>query len=252
MRRYNLLDEIALACVALGVVGGVLGGSSALLGHWIASVTNIVSPNSVWIFPIGFAPLVAGFYLFRLLKYIKKRRQMWEPCAHNVPGGVAFARCSKCEEERQSADAEIKRAAERDYQKSENEIAAQTITTQELDRLRRSIVPSIEELRGLSPQRFEDEIARMFERLGYVVKQTPYSNDFGRDVILSKGGEKFLLECKRYGAARQSGRPELQKFHSAMISDRAKRGFFVTTGSFSKDALEFSSTVSIEPIDWKS
>jgi hypothetical protein len=50
------------------------------------------------------------------------------------------------------------------------------------------IEPSLAELRCLSPQRFGNEIANLFQRLGYEVHQTPYSNDFGRDAILTKLG----------------------------------------------------------------
>ena len=107
------------------------------------------------------------------------------------------------------------------------------LRSKEKGRLATSIVPSIEELRQLTPQRFEDEMAQLFRRLGYDVQQTPYSNDGGRDALMRKNGEKFLLECKRYGERTLSGRPDIQKkFHSAIISDQAKEGFFVTSGSF--------------------
>jgi hypothetical protein len=122
------------------------------------------------------------------------------------------------------------------------------LKSEEVLRLRQTIAPSIAELRRLSPQRFEDEIARMFERLGYAVKQTPYANDYGRDAILLKAGEKFLLECKRYAENGSCGRPDLQKFHSAIISDNAKRGFFVTTGGFTSGAVEFAATARIDLI----
>ena len=127
--------------------------------------------------------------------------------------------------------------------------SAKQLKSEEALRLRQTIAPSIEELRNLSPQRFEDQIARMFERLGYTVEQTPYSNDYGRDAILMKDGEKFLLECKKYSEDGSSGRPDLQKFHSAIISDKAKRGFFVTSGGFTSGAKEFAASAPIDIID---
>ena len=104
-------------------------------------------------------------------------------------------------------------------------------------------------MRGFTPQRFEDEVAGMFRRLGYEVKQTPYTKDGGRDGILKKDGKKFLYECKKYGKGSFSGRPDLQRFHSAIITDDAAFGFFVTTGRFTKDAIEFAATVPIKLID---
>jgi HJR/Mrr/RecB family endonuclease len=124
--------------------------------------------------------------------------------------------------------------------------SAIALRQQEAERLAESVVPSVEELRGLSTQRFEDEIARMFKRLGYAVQQTPYSKDRGRDAIMTKSGQTYLLECKRYKKGGLSGRPDLQKFHSAMVSDKATKGFFVTTGSPTQDAKEFAQQVSIE------
>jgi hypothetical protein len=108
---------------------------------------------------------------------------------------------------------------------------------------------SIEELRSLSPWDFEKVIARMFERMGFAVQQTPKVNDRGRDAILTKDEKKFLLECKRYKDGGTSGRPDLQKFHSAIIMDEAVRGYFVTAGGFSNEAKAFAETVPIDLVD---
>jgi restriction system protein len=89
----------------------------------------------------------------------------------------------------------------------------------------------------------------MFERLGYKVKQTPYTNDLGRDAILEKDGKTFLLECKRYGETNTTGRPDLQKFHSAIISDKAVGGFFVTTGTFTAAAKEHATKIGITLVE---
>jgi restriction endonuclease Mrr len=127
--------------------------------------------------------------------------------------------------------------------------AANNLSARELERLSKSsTLSSLSRLRRLTPAQFEGEIANMFRRLGYQVKQTPYSNDFGRDAVMLKDGSKFLLECKKYQEDGLSGRPDLQKFHSAIVSDRAKEGFFVTTGGFTKAAIEFSAKVPIKLI----
>ena len=36
------------------------------------------------------------------------------------------------------------------------------------------------------------------------------------------------------------GRPEIQKFAGALQGQRAKKGIFITTGNFSKDAKEYT------------
>jgi restriction system protein len=89
----------------------------------------------------------------------------------------------------------------------------------------------------------------MFGRLGYEVEQTPPSKDGGKDAILRKDGKKYLLECKKYGERGSSGRPELNGFFGVITANQAVSGFFVTTGAFTKDAIEFAATVPIELID---
>lgn len=116
-------------------------------------------------------------------------------------------------------------------------------------RLYSTLAMNIDELRALKSTQFEDEIARMFTRLGYDVTQTPYSNDLGRDAILTKDGRKYLVECKCYAAGGSSGRPPLQKLHSAMVTDEAAGGFFVTTGGFSDPARKFAKKNKIELVD---
>jgi HJR/Mrr/RecB family endonuclease len=91
-------------------------------------------------------------------------------------------------------------------------VEAANLRESEASRLRTLIRLTLAELRELSPSHFEDEMARMFERLGYLVQQTPYVNDRGRDAILQKDGDKFLLECKRYGKKVGSGAPTYRNF----------------------------------------
>jgi restriction system protein len=181
-------------------------------------------------------------------------------CPHGVFAGQYGNRCGKCVheqkeiEEKQRRERELlerQQQIERELQERQQRInaAAESLQRDERSRLASSLIPSIEELRSISPQDFEDEIARMFERLGYEVKQTPYVNDHGRDAILVKDGKKFLLECKRYGEGNVSGRRDLQILHSNIIKDRAVAALVVTTGGFTKNALEFAHGHSIKAVD---
>ena len=101
-----------------------------------------------------------------------------------------------------------------------------------------------------TPKEFEDTVAAMFEKLGYSVKQTPYSSDGGKDAIAMKDGTKVLIECKRYEKD-LIGRPALQKFYAAVMEEKADKGIFVTTSGFARTALdyEFVGSNLIELID---
>ncbi len=125
---------------------------------------------------------------------------------------------------------------------------AQELAKAELARIIKLYVPTLDELRGLTSQAFEDAMASLFGRLGYKVEQTPYTNDHGRDAIMYIDGKKILLECKKYNEKGVSGREQLQKFHSAIIFDKADSGFFVTTGTVTEGASQFAKKVSIEII----
>jgi hypothetical protein len=61
-----------------------------------------------------------------------------------------------------------------------------------------------------------------------------------------QSGKKMLLECKRYGPDVSSDRPQLQKFHSAIVMDQAEAGFFVTTGRVTNGAIQFAKQASIQ------
>jgi hypothetical protein len=92
----------------------------------------------------------------------------------------------------------------------------------------------------MSPTEFEDAVARLFLELGYDVKQTPYSNDGGKDAILWKGSKKYVLECKRYDREALTGRRDLQVLIAAMHDEGADGAFFVSTGRFARTATVYA------------
>jgi TPR repeat protein len=185
-------------------------------------------------------------------------------CSHGIWGGYQIGDgsegvrrrdglCSMCMEDGATFEAAYSEANQKHYEKKETRRAnfgnAKQLVLDEAVRLRSSLVPSLTQLRNISPQQFENYVASIFEKDGYKVKQTPYTNDGGRDAIMIKHGEKYLLECKRYGAENNSGRPDIQKFHSAIVSDKAKGGFFVTTSGFTKEAVAYADLTGIKLVD---
>lgn len=197
--------------------------------------------------------LVSGFFqkLSTTLRSLVAKK-----CPHGNPIGVPKVFCIQCLDEEIEAkikkmELENKERRVREVKRLKNEIwhKSMQIRQQEMKRLRSSFTISLDEMRQLTPQKFEDFVAGVFRSLGYSVEQTPYTNDGGRDAILIKNNKKMLLECKKYGQKNQSGRPDLQKFYAAIIGDNAEKGFFVTTGGFSKEARKYAQTVPIDLID---
>jgi len=101
----------------------------------------------------------------------------------------------------------------------------------------------------MDSKQFEDAVAALFCQLGYEVKQTPYSNDRGKDAIARKDGKKYLIECKRYGADNTIGRRDLQIFVAAMKEENADAGFYINTGRFAKTAIEYAAKENIDLYD---
>ena len=70
------------------------------------------------------------------------------------------------------------------------------------------------------------------------------SGDEGIDGIIKEdplGLDIIYLQAKRYEGT--VGRPEIQKFAGALQGQRARKGIFITTSSYSKDAKEFASKI---------
>ncbi|MBN2491237.1 MAG: restriction endonuclease [Planctomycetes bacterium] len=70
------------------------------------------------------------------------------------------------------------------------------------------------------------------------------SGDEGVDGIIKQdplGLETIYLQAKRWEGT--IGRPEIQKFAGALQGQRARKGIFITTSTFSADALDYASRI---------
>jgi restriction system protein len=53
------------------------------------------------------------------------------------------------------------------------------------------------------------------------------------------GLETIYLQAKRYSEGNTIGRPDIQAFSGALDMQRARKGVFITTSKFSRDALDY-------------
>jgi restriction system protein len=70
------------------------------------------------------------------------------------------------------------------------------------------------------------------------------SGDEGIDGIIKEdrlGLDIIYIQAKRWEAV--VGRPEIQKFTGALQGQRARKGIFITTSSFSKEAHDYVGTI---------
>ncbi|HKV11867.1 MAG TPA: restriction endonuclease [Thermoanaerobaculia bacterium] len=100
------------------------------------------------------------------------------------------------------------------------------------------------------PEFFEELVLELLHALGYGTSETDLqrvggSGDGGIDGIISLdklGFEKVYVQAKRWQSS--VGRPEVQGFFGALAGRRAKKGVFITTSSFTRDALDYGVQVS--------
>jgi len=73
------------------------------------------------------------------------------------------------------------------------------------------------------------------------------SGDGGIDGIISLdklGLEKVYIQAKRWDPANKIGRPDVQAFFGALAGQRATKGLYITTSSFTKEAEQYAASVS--------
>lgn len=75
------------------------------------------------------------------------------------------------------------------------------------------------------------------ECYGVDVENMPLVNDKGRDLIIHFPDGDTFVECKHHPNS-TIGRPIVQKLHSAMVTEKVSKGMIITTGYFSKGAID--------------
>lgn len=104
---------------------------------------------------------------------------------------------------------------------------------------------NLEDLMQLNWLDFEKYIRDLFIQLGFEASLTSPSGDGGRDIFIYKDDFFAVAECKQYGPTNKVTRPDIQKFHSAVIDCKADKGFFITTGVFTRHAETVESILAV-------
>jgi restriction system protein len=91
-------------------------------------------------------------------------------------------------------------------------------------------------------------VGEWFRRQGYAVGETGGVADGGVDVMLTRAGETYLVQCKQWKAYKV-GVNIVRELLGAMTSHGAAGGFIVTSGAFTQEAKRFASDSNITLID---
>jgi restriction system protein len=117
-------------------------------------------------------------------------------------------------------------------------------------RLRKSLAQELlNKVIELSPSFFERLVVDLLVKMGYggsikdAGKAMGKSGDEGIDGTIKEdklGLDIIYIQAKRWQKGNVVGRPEIQKFVGALAGQGAKKGIFITTSNFTKEAIDYS------------
>ena len=113
----------------------------------------------------------------------------------------------------------------------------------------------IDQIKSASPAFFERLVIDLLVAMGYggsrqdAGRAIGRSGDGGIDGIIKEdklGLDAIYIQAKRWEST--VGRPEIQKFAGALQGQRANKGVFITTSSYSREAEEYASAINTKII----
>jgi restriction system protein len=108
----------------------------------------------------------------------------------------------------------------------------------------------VQTIKQCSPEFFERLVVDLIVKMGYggsrkeAGQAMGKSGDGGIDGIIKEdrlGLDIIYIQAKRWEGV--VGRPEIQKFAGALQGHRAKKGIFLTTSNYTKDAMDYVSHI---------
>jgi restriction system protein len=110
----------------------------------------------------------------------------------------------------------------------------------------------LDRMRTVSPAFFEKLVVDLLVAMNYggshadAASVLGRSGDGGIDGIIKEdklGLESIYLQAKRWKEGSNVGRPDIQQFAGALQGQKARKGVFITTSSFSREAHDYAKAV---------
>ena len=140
---------------------------------------------------------------------------------------------------------------------SSDELTPPEIITEQSNLLKNDLkIDLLNLIKSNSPQFFERLVVDLLVAMGYggshqdAAQAIGKTNDGGIDGVISEdrlGLDKIYIQAKRW--ENTVGRPDIQQFKGALADQVAKKGVFITTSNFSKEAKESAKKSGIVLID---
>lgn len=155
------------------------------------------------------------------------------------------------------AQKELRKENVEEINLSSDELTPPEIITQQSNLLKNDLkIDLLTLVKNNSPQFFERLVVDLLVAMGYggshqdAAQAIGKTSDGGIDGIISEdrlGLDKIYVQAKRW--ENTVGRPDIQQFKGALADQVAKKGVFITTSSFSREAIESAKKSGIVLID---
>ena len=136
---------------------------------------------------------------------------------------------------------------------SNKSVAEDMTPTEQLEQAYHSIVDDLaadllQKTLEQSPSFFEHLVVDLLVKMGYggsfanSAHVTQYAHDDGIDGIIYEdklGLDKIYIQAKRYKIDNTIGKPQIQQFSGALDEQKANKGVFITTSTYSKEARSY-------------
>ncbi len=145
----------------------------------------------------------------------------------------------------------IREASQNEATPSNETASPEELLERVYDTLKQNLLAELlEQVRCATPAFFERLVVELLVRMGYggsfqeAARAIGKSGDEGIDGIIKEdrlGFDVVYVQAKRWGQA--VGRPEVQKFAGALQGHRARKGVFLTTSTFTKEAQDYADKI---------
>lgn len=107
----------------------------------------------------------------------------------------------------------------------------------------------LDSIRAMAWREFEMLCGEAYRRKGFAVQENGLGGaDGGIDLILRRGGETWLVQCKRWRTFKV-GVKDIRELYGIVMAERASRGAFITSGEYTQEARAFAEGKPLDLVD---
>jgi len=172
-----------------------------------------------------------------------------------IPPLLLDRRYANFKDDAESAYQELVDSIRHHFEKSHPDIDVSGLAILELNPLLfQAAADDPDLLKRLAPRHFEELVALLLQKAGYIVHLTTTTQDGGFDILAVRpfplpdgAGEDMLVQCKRY--SRPIGISEVYQLIGVRARAGASSAMLVTTSKFTRPAIEAAKRGNIHLVD---